>query len=140
MPKRRILGSPGPVRWVSNAARALTWWTWWTWGRLRTRSRHGLSEIPLPRHREILENFYPLPASRKESAPRAWRIFKQNPFNPRLGAHRIQQLSAIMRRTVYAVVIEGDLWAVFYLVLASSASSNPGLRLTRRQDLFPCLK
>ena len=61
------------------------------------------------------ENFYRLPASQKESARRAWRIFKENPFDPRLGAHRIHRLSALMRRTVHAVAIEGDLRAVFYL-------------------------
>ncbi len=61
------------------------------------------------------ENFYRLPDAQKESARRAWRIFKQNPFDPRLGAHKIHQLSTIMRQTVYAVVIEGDLRAVFYL-------------------------
>jgi len=39
----------------------------------------------------------------------------QNPFDPRLGSHRIQRLSAILCQTVYAAVIEGDLRAVFYL-------------------------
>jgi len=42
-------------------------------------------------------------------------IFKQNPFDPRLGTHKIQRLSAIMRQTVHAVVIEADLRVVFYL-------------------------
>jgi hypothetical protein len=61
------------------------------------------------------ENFYKLPPSQKESARRAWRIFKANPFDPRLGAHKIHKLSAVMDVTVYAVVIEGDLRTVFYL-------------------------
>ena len=56
-----------------------------------------------------------LPPSQKESARRAWHIFKENPFDPRLGTHKIHKLSAMLRRTVHAVVIEGDLRAVFYL-------------------------
>ena len=31
-----------------------------------------------------------------------------DPFDPRLGAHRINSLSAIFKRTVHAVAIEGD--------------------------------
>lgn len=61
------------------------------------------------------DNFYRLPSSQKESARRAWRIFKENPFDARLGAHKIQKLSATMGKTVYSVVIEGDLRAVFYI-------------------------
>ncbi len=61
------------------------------------------------------ENFYKLPSAQKESARRAWCIFKENPFDPRLGAHKIHKLSAMMRRTVYAVEVESDLRAVFYL-------------------------
>ncbi len=61
------------------------------------------------------ENFYKLPPLQKESSRRAWRIFRVNPFDPRLAAHKIHRLSALMRRTVYAVVVEGDLRVVFYL-------------------------
>jgi hypothetical protein len=61
------------------------------------------------------ENFYRLPAPQKESVRRVWAIFKENPFDPRLGTHKIQRLSAIMRQTVHAVVVEGDLRVVFYL-------------------------
>ena len=61
------------------------------------------------------ENFYKLPSPQKESARRAWRIFKESPFDARLGAHKIHRLSALVGRTVYAAVIEGDLRVVFYL-------------------------
>ena len=61
------------------------------------------------------ENFYRLSPSQKDSARRAWRIFKNNPFDTRLKAHRIHKLSAVMRRTVFAIVIEGDLRSVFSL-------------------------
>ena len=61
------------------------------------------------------ENFYRLPPPQKDSARRAWRKFKENPFDPQLGGHKIHKLSAVMHRTVYAVVIENDLRAVFYV-------------------------
>jgi hypothetical protein len=61
------------------------------------------------------ESFYDLSSSQKESTRRAWRIFKQNPFNPVLRPHKIHRLSARFGRTIYAVDIEGDLRAVFYL-------------------------
>ena len=60
-------------------------------------------------------NFYELSSSQKESARRAWEIFKQNPFDPRLRTHKIHRLSSLLRRTVYAVEIESDLRVVFYL-------------------------
>ena len=37
------------------------------------------------------------------------------PFDPRLRTHKIHRLSSLVRRTVYAVEIEGDLRAVFYV-------------------------
>ena len=48
------------------------------------------------------ENFYGLPPAQKASARQAWEIFKQDPFHARLRTHKIQRLSALMRRTVYA--------------------------------------
>jgi mRNA-degrading endonuclease YafQ of YafQ-DinJ toxin-antitoxin module len=61
------------------------------------------------------ESFYALPAGQKESARRAWKIFKENPFDPRLRPHKIHKLSAVYRRAIHAVEIEGDLRVVFYL-------------------------
>ena len=60
-------------------------------------------------------NFYELPSRQKESARRAWKIFKENPFDPRLRTHKIHRLSSLLRRTVYAVDIEANLRVVFYL-------------------------
>jgi len=61
---------------------------------------------------EVSENFwdkfYRLPASEKQSVRKAWEIFKQDPFDGRLKAHRIHRLSAHYRRSVYSAVIEGD--------------------------------
>lgn len=67
---------------------------------------------PTPR---FWKSFYALPASQKESTRRAWAIFKQNPFDPRLRTHKIHRLSAEYGQTIYAVEIEGDLRVVFYI-------------------------
>ena len=61
------------------------------------------------------ESFYDLGPSQKESTRRAWAIFKENPFDPRLRTHKIQKLSSLYGRTIYAVDIEDDLRAVFFL-------------------------
>jgi hypothetical protein len=56
-----------------------------------------------------------LPPWQKDSAAAAFKIFKQNPFDPRLRAHKIHRLSAAYGKTIYSVVVEGDLRATFYL-------------------------
>jgi hypothetical protein len=58
-------------------------------------------------------SFYALSSEQKASARASWKIFKANPFDPRLGTHRIHRLSSIHKTTVYAVKVEGDLRAVF---------------------------
>jgi hypothetical protein len=60
-------------------------------------------------------SFHRLSAAQKESVRRAWVIFKENPFDPRLRTHKIHRLSAAYRRTIYAVEIGGDLRSLFYL-------------------------
>jgi mRNA-degrading endonuclease YafQ of YafQ-DinJ toxin-antitoxin module len=67
---------------------------------------------PTPR---FWKSFYALPASQKESTRRAWAIFKENPFDPRLRPHKIQRLSSEYGCTIYAAEIEGDLRVVFYV-------------------------
>ena len=61
------------------------------------------------------ESFYALPAQQKEAARRAWRVFKENPFDSRLRPHKIHRLSARYRRTIHAVEVEADLRVVFYV-------------------------
>lgn len=56
-----------------------------------------------------------LPPEKKRSAKAAFKIFKQNPFDPRLRPHKIHRLSAIHGKTIHAVEIAADLRAVFYL-------------------------
>jgi hypothetical protein len=60
-------------------------------------------------------SFYRLSSTQKESARAAWKIFKEDPFDPRLRTHKIQRLSGYYGRTIYAVEIEGDLRSLFYL-------------------------
>ena len=64
---------------------------------------------------QFWESFYQLTAAQKESTRRVWKIFKQDPFDLRLRTHKIHRLSARYDRTIYAVEIEGDLRAVFYI-------------------------
>lgn len=61
------------------------------------------------------KKFYQLPAAQKESVRHAWKIFKVDPFDPRLGTHKIISLSAEYGRTIYAVRIEADLRVVFFI-------------------------
>ena len=79
------------------------------------------------------EAFYALPDPQKQSAREAWLIFKEDPFDPRLRTHKIHRLSALMRQTVFALVIEGDLRAVFYIEGGSVISFNIGSHAVYRQ-------
>ncbi|MGA2139909.1 MAG: hypothetical protein ABSH14_13715 [Verrucomicrobiia bacterium] len=58
-------------------------------------------------------NFYRLSPSQKEATRAAWKIFKVNPFDPRLRPHKIQRLSGHYGRTIHAIEIEGDLRSIF---------------------------
>jgi len=51
----------------------------------------------------------------QRAARKAFSVFKANPFDPRLRAHKIHRLSAQYGRTIYAVDIAGDLRATFYV-------------------------
>jgi mRNA-degrading endonuclease YafQ of YafQ-DinJ toxin-antitoxin module len=65
--------------------------------------------------RAFWKNFAKLPERQKEAARRTFLIFKADPFDPRLRAHKINSLSAHYKRTIYAVEIEGDLRVVFFI-------------------------
>jgi len=64
---------------------------------------------------QFWESFYALPSNQKDSTRRAWKIFKENPFDSRLRVHKIHRLSARFGRTIYAVEIAANLRAVFYV-------------------------
>ena len=56
-----------------------------------------------------------LSANQQQAAQQAFQIFKKDPFDPRLRAHKIHKLSAYYGRTIHAVEIAGDLRATFYV-------------------------
>jgi len=56
-----------------------------------------------------------LTPAQQQAAKQAWQIFKRNPFDPRLGTHKIHALSARAKETVYAVVVAADLRVIFVL-------------------------
>ena len=64
---------------------------------------------------QFWESFYDLDPGQKESTHRAWKIFKENPFDPRLRTHKTHRLSAQYGRTICATEIEGDPRAVFFI-------------------------
>jgi len=72
----------------------------------------------------------PLQGTRK-----AFAIFKQNPFDPRLRSHKIQKLSARYARVIYAAEIEADLRLVFYV---RRCSDDGGHRFARSVSLIVC--
>jgi len=59
------------------------------------------------------EKLKALPPGQRKSIDRAWKIFKENPFDPRLRSHKIQRLSSQYGCTIYSAVIEGDLRVIF---------------------------
>jgi len=61
------------------------------------------------------KKFYALSPGQKAAVRTTWAIFKKNPFDPRLGTHRINSLSARYGKTIRSVVVESDLRVVFYL-------------------------
>jgi mRNA-degrading endonuclease YafQ of YafQ-DinJ toxin-antitoxin module len=56
-----------------------------------------------------------LPFSQKGSAKKAFALFQKDPFDPRLHTHKIHHLSALYKKTIYAVRVEDDLRSIFYV-------------------------
>jgi hypothetical protein len=56
-----------------------------------------------------------LSRSQKESAKKAFAVFRLDPFDPRLKTHKIHHLSALYKKTIYAVRVEAGLRSVFYV-------------------------
>jgi hypothetical protein len=59
------------------------------------------------------KKFYALPDEQKSSIREKWEMFKDDPFHPSLGTHKIHKLSAVAKQTIYSVVIEGNLRVLF---------------------------
>jgi hypothetical protein len=82
------------------------------------RSHHHATHAvypPASPHGVFWRSFTKLPAQQQHRAREAFFIFKQNPFDSRLGAHKIQKLSGRYGRVVYAAEIEANLRVVFYM-------------------------
>ena len=65
--------------------------------------------------RAFWRSFGKLRTEQQHRAREAFLIFKQNPFDPRLGTHKIQKLSARYGRIIYAAEIEANVRVVFYI-------------------------
>jgi hypothetical protein len=59
------------------------------------------------------KEFYALSSEQKASTREAWEIFKQDPFDSRLGAHEIRALSGRAGRTIWSAKIERNLRVIF---------------------------
>ncbi len=79
------------------------------------KSPRALRNVSVSGVGNLLEEILPSFSGQKESVRRAWEIFKVDPFDIRLGTHKINNLSARFRKTIYSVVIEANLRAVFYV-------------------------
>ena len=64
--------------------------------------------------------------TQKMSAKKAFQIFKRDPFDARLRTHKIHRLSAKLGRTIYAVRVEEDLRALFYIEKDTIVSIDVG--------------
>ena len=62
-------------------------------------------------------SFYRLAPEQKESARKAWKMFKADPFDPRLRTHKIQRLSAqygarFTPSKSRAICVQPSIWTV----------------------------
>jgi plasmid maintenance system killer protein len=62
------------------------------------------------------KRFNALDDSLKAVAREKWAIFRDDPFDPRLGTHRINRLTSLHKTTVYGVRIAENLRVVFKIV------------------------
>jgi hypothetical protein len=60
------------------------------------------------------KHFDKLNPQQQAAARDKFQTFKKDPFSPSLRPHKINRLTALLSRTVYAVDIEGDLRVTFY--------------------------
>jgi hypothetical protein len=74
-----------------------------------------INEISVPRLARSGEVSESCPRQQQRRAREAFLIFKQNPFDSRVGSHKIQKLSARYGRVINAAEIEANLRVVFYI-------------------------
>jgi hypothetical protein len=56
-----------------------------------------------------------LTSALREEADEAFRIFRKDPFDPRLRTHKINMLSARYSRNVFSARVASNLRSVFYI-------------------------
>ena len=61
------------------------------------------------RRKNFKKSYDGLTAEQKKAVREAWPRVKEDPFNPQFGTHQIQRLRTFYGRTVYSVVLMGDL-------------------------------
>jgi hypothetical protein len=61
------------------------------------------------------QRFHALSPEEKEKAREKFELFKVNPFDKRLGAHKINKLTSRYGTTVYGLHITGNLLITFLL-------------------------
>jgi hypothetical protein len=64
---------------------------------------------------EFWKNFHRLSSEQKAIVRGAWLIFKVDPFDRRLGTHKIHVLSTKAKKTIYSVVVDANLRVLFYI-------------------------
>jgi hypothetical protein len=64
---------------------------------------------------QFWRSFYGLSSPQKDSVRKAWQFFKTDPFHRSLGVHKINNLSARYKKTIYSAVIESNLRVVFFV-------------------------
>jgi len=62
---------------------------------------------------EFWRNFYALSPAQKKLVREKWKIFKADPFDPKLRSYKIQRLSGIAGHPIFSAVIAGDLRVTF---------------------------
>jgi mRNA-degrading endonuclease YafQ of YafQ-DinJ toxin-antitoxin module len=72
-----------------------------------------MAKYEFKRTAQFKKSFDALNPAQQEATKAAFKKFKLNPFDPSLRPHKINRLSALRRRVVRSITIEGDLRAVF---------------------------
>ena len=67
------------------------------------------------RRKKFKASYDRLTREQKEAVKEAWPQFQEDPFSPQFGTYQIQRLRAFYGKTVYSVVLMGDLRALFIL-------------------------
>ena len=81
---------------------------------MQTAATRGEMKYRFKPTQQFWESFYALSPDQKDSTRWAWKIFKENLFDPRLRVHKIHRSLAVLR-TIYAAEVEANLRAVFYI-------------------------